>query len=173
MVGVSAAFSSESLMRLIYHQEIPASSIAFSWIILSFIPISTGYVFGTLLTANGSMRVLNKMAMFGIVINLAANFILIPLYKAEGAAMATFFTQIGTALAQVFIVLKVFQLKVHINHTVKLLVFSAIMIFIGFLSKDYSFGAWRFIILSLTGTLFLFIFKIINLKEIRQLLLKK
>jgi O-antigen/teichoic acid export membrane protein len=173
MVGVSAAFSSESLMRLIYHQEIPASSIAFSWIILSFIPISTGYVFGTLLTANGSMRVLNKMALFGIVINLAANFILIPLYKAEGAAMATFFTQIGTALAQVFIVLKVFQLKVHINHTVKLLVFSAIMIFIGFFSKDYSFGAWRFIILSLTGTLFLFIFKIINLKEIRQLLLKK
>ena len=173
MVGISAAFSSESLMRLIYHQEISASSDAFSWIILSFIPISTGYVFGSLLTANGSMRILNKMALFGILINVIANFILIPLYKAEGAAMATFFTQIGTALAQVFIVLKVFKLKIHVSHTFKLLIFSVIMIIVGFLSINYSFGAWRFIILSVFGTLTLFVLRIINLKEITTLLLKK
>lgn len=173
MVAISAAFSSESLMDLIYHQEVSASSDAFSWIILSFIPISAGYAFGSLLTANGSMRILNQMALFGILINVIANFILIPLYKAEGAAMATFFTQIGTALAQVFIVLKVFQLKIHIPHTIKLLLFSLIMILIGFLSKDYTFGAWKFVILALIGTFFLFILKIINLKEITQLLLKK
>jgi O-antigen/teichoic acid export membrane protein len=173
MVGISAAFSSESLMSLIYHQEISASSNAFFWIILSFIPISTGYAFGSLLTANGSMRILNQMALFGIVINVIANFILIPLYKAEGAAMATFFTQLGTALAQVFIVLKVFQLKIHLSHTFKLIIFSIIMISIGFVSTNYSFGAWRFIILSLFGTLSLLLLKIINLKEITQLLLKK
>jgi len=173
MVGISAAFSSESLMSLIYHQEISASSTAFSWIILSFIPISTGYVFGSLLTANGSMRVLNQMALFGILINVLANFILIPIYKAEGAAMATFFTQIGTALAQVFIVLKVFQLKIHLSHTFRLIIFSVIMILIGFLSTDYSFGAWRFIILAVFGTLTLFLLRIINLREIAQVLLKK
>lgn len=173
MVGISAAFSSESLMRLIYHQEISASSDAFKWIILSFIPISTGYVFGSLLTANGSMKVLNQMALFGILINVISNFILIPLYKAEGAAMATFFTQVGTALAQVLIVLKVFQLKIHLAHTFKLFVFIVIMILIGFLSTDYAFGAWRFLILASFGTISLFLLRIINLKEIFNLLLKK
>jgi O-antigen/teichoic acid export membrane protein len=171
-IAISAAFSSESLMQLIYKQEIIASSEAFSWIILSFIPISTGYAFGSLLTANGSMRRLNQMALFGILINVIANFILIPMYKAEGAAMATFFTQIGTALAQVVIVLNVFKLKIHVSHTFKILIFGLIMVSVGYLSIDYSLGSWRFIVLAVFGTLGLFILKIINLKEISQLLIK-
>lgn len=173
IVGISASFSSESLMNLIYHQKISASSDAFSWIILSFIPISTGYVFGSLLTANGSLRTLNIMASFGLLINVIANLILIPIYKAEGAAIATFFTQLGTALAQVFIVLKVFKLKIHLYHTLKILVFSALLIIAGIISTNYSFGAWRFIVLSIFGTIALFALRIINIREITKILLKK
>ncbi|MEX1190599.1 MAG: oligosaccharide flippase family protein [Brumimicrobium sp.] len=173
LVGISAAFSAKPLMNLIYHQEISASSRAFSWIILSFIPMSTGYVFGSLLTANGSMKILNRMALFGIVINVVANFILIPVYKAEGAAIATFFTQLGTALAQVFIVLSVFKLKVHFTHTLRLAILAVVMVISGYLSINLELGAWQFVVLISLGVLFIFGLRIINIKEIIQFLLKK
>ena len=72
------------------------SSKTFGWLLLSFIAISCNYIFGTLLTANGSLKQLNIMAFTGVFINLFLNMILIPEYGSEGAAFASLITQLFT-----------------------------------------------------------------------------
>ncbi|MDH4471588.1 MAG: oligosaccharide flippase family protein [Fluviicola sp.] len=66
-----------------------------SWIFLSisFLPMCFTLVFGTLLTANGSLRQLNIMAIIALSINVILNIILIPILGAKGAAITTLTAQ--------------------------------------------------------------------------------
>lgn len=74
----------------------------YSWIFLSmsFVPMCFTLVFGTLLTANGSMRQLNIMAVIALTINIVLNSILIPVLGAVGAAITTFTAQTIFGLLQ-------------------------------------------------------------------------
>jgi O-antigen/teichoic acid export membrane protein len=67
---------------------------------LGFFPIGMNFIFGTLLTANGNLKILNSISAIGIIANITINLILIPSYGALGAAIATFGTQGVTAIAQ-------------------------------------------------------------------------
>ena len=111
VIGMTAYFNSYDLMSYRYSENLVEASNSFKYLILSFIPVSITYVFGTLLTANGSLRQLNSMAILGVVLNVGLNFLLIPELKAEGAAMATLITQVITALIQLFLAVFVFNLK--------------------------------------------------------------
>lgn len=169
-LAISSSIFSQPIMGLIYDHDIAESSVTFSWIILSFIPIATGHVFGSLLTAGGKMRILNQMALGGIAINLTLNFLLIPSYEAEGAAVATLITQSLTALAQVLIVLNVFSFRVHTKHFARLLIFSFALLGFGL----YTFSAFPNLLgLSLLiafGIGLLFVLRIINIKAILNIL---
>jgi O-antigen/teichoic acid export membrane protein len=80
-------------MQLLYTHVDPLQEEVFALLMLSFIPLSLNYVFGTLLTAGGRMQLMNLLAVVGLGINLALNFWLIPLLGAKGAAIATLATQ--------------------------------------------------------------------------------
>ena len=83
---------------------------------ISFLGIATTYIFGTLLTANGSIRQLNWMALAGMGLNIGLNLLLIPRMQALGSAWASLATQLFTALAQT--ILAVIFLKLTINYLV-------------------------------------------------------
>jgi O-antigen/teichoic acid export membrane protein len=69
----------------------------------TFIPISSIYIFGTLLTANGDLKKLNIIAFVGIVLNLSLNFIFIPKYAAKGAAISALVTQSIVAIMHILV----------------------------------------------------------------------
>ena len=46
--------------------DLKHSSNTFGWLLLSFVAVSGNYIFGTLLTANGSLKQLNTMALIGV-----------------------------------------------------------------------------------------------------------
>jgi len=81
------------ILQNLYTHTSLAQTKVFGWLMLSFIPLSLNYVFGTLLTAAGSMKRMNIIALGGLALNLPLNFWLIPIKGAEGAAMATVLTQ--------------------------------------------------------------------------------
>ena len=60
-----------------------------------FFAVCGTYIFGTLLVANGSLRQLNYIFAGSLMFNVALNLLLIPTYKAEGAAIATCLTHFG------------------------------------------------------------------------------
>lgn len=102
------------IMQLLYNQHVTESSAVFLWLIPCLIPMSLTYIFGTLLTANGSMRVLNITAGIGIFVNLLLNILLIPRFHAVGAAFASLTTQSVIAVSQ--IVLSAKQLHLSVRH---------------------------------------------------------
>lgn len=112
VVATVSFFFSFDIMNLLYKgNHIEESSIVFKILMCCFIPISSTYIFGTLLTANGNLRQLNIMASIGMCINIFLNFILIPRYSAAGAAFSSITTQIITAGAQIFMAQKTFSFK--------------------------------------------------------------
>jgi O-antigen/teichoic acid export membrane protein len=83
----------EELFSALY---VDANQMTFdSWIFLSisFLPMCFTLVFGTLLTANGSLRQLNIMAIIALSINILLNILLIPVLGAKGAAITTLTAQ--------------------------------------------------------------------------------
>lgn len=106
-----SAYYSDELMELFYVSHTRESARVFELLMWCFIPISTTYVFGTLLTASGNLFHLNLIAASGMVMNIALNFWLIPLLGARGSAAASLVTQFLTALAQVWLATVYFRLK--------------------------------------------------------------
>lgn len=101
-IGLSGFVYALPLMEMLYDQHSAFSAPIFQPLILSSIAFSTTYVFGTLLTARGNLWLLNKIAIGGFLLNIGLNSVLIPRYGGLGAAYATFATQFGTALMQVW-----------------------------------------------------------------------
>ena len=90
------------------------SSETFGWLMISFIAVSCNYIFGTLLTAKGRMKQLNILAVFGILINISLNLLLIPDKGSSGAAFASAFTQFFVLVFQIALCYKIFNFKYHL-----------------------------------------------------------
>jgi O-antigen/teichoic acid export membrane protein len=135
-----------------------------------FIGIATTYVFGTLLTANGSMKQLNVMAFSGMVINVSLNLILIPRYQAFGSAYASLFTQIITAGSQVILATVVFKLKPNYMFLFKLLAFAGITVVFAFVSLHFENWFYGYSLMIAASVLSAFILKLFNLGDLLKLL---
>jgi O-antigen/teichoic acid export membrane protein len=112
VVSVTCSFYSNQFMQLLYSGEhVRESAEVFRILMWCFVPISTTYIYGTLLTANGSLRQLNLMATGGMLLNIGLNTYLIPRYQAAGAAFSSLVTQSLTCLAQVVMVRLTFRFE--------------------------------------------------------------
>ena len=169
-VAVSICYSTE-LMELLYNKHIDESAKVYRILSFCFIPISMTYIFGTVLTANGSLKYLNLIAGLGMIMNIGLNFILIPLFQENGAAITSLITQSVTAILQAWLALKIFKIRFEWRYCLKILIFIALVALIAFgiLYLDYN---WIFKVLI---TLFLivvasFITKIFSIKDIKALI---
>ena len=109
--GNNSYFSRGTLLN---EEIINRSQKVYLVLILGIIPMSFNYCYGVLITASGRMGVLNSIAAVSLLFNLLLNFILIPDYGACGAAYASLLTQSLSALAQVIIAYKRYDLKLNL-----------------------------------------------------------
>lgn len=149
-VSIGSAFYSYALMDLLYDHFIPESAKVFPILMGCFIAISTTYVFGTLLTANGNLKQLNYMAASGMLINFMLNFFLIPRLGAYGSAWASLITQSIMALLQVALATIYFQFKIDYRYLSKLLIFIVGVVTISIASKYLPIN-WIFAFLFMVG----------------------
>ncbi|NNF02064.1 MAG: oligosaccharide flippase family protein [Bacteroidia bacterium] len=159
------------LMDLLYFEHSAQSAEILAILMISFFAMSTTYIYGTLLTANGSLKALNIMALGGLLLNLLLNFILIPKYLAYGAAVATLITQAATAIAQVFIARSIFDFKFKMNNILKIITFLVITVSASFALKNWN-DQWILmavisIIIALVSAVAL---RLIDLKAIKEVL---
>lgn len=121
-----------------FYPEIAEESVpVFRWIIFGLIPISMNYLFGTLLTANGSMKQLNIIALVGILINVTVNLLLIPRMMASGSAIASFCTQFTVALLQFLLTLRIIGIPLNSLPWLRCLIFLALLIPVVALAPTY------------------------------------
>jgi O-antigen/teichoic acid export membrane protein len=157
----ACSFYSTELMSLLYHSD--ESARVFQILIWGFIAISTSYVFGTLLTANGNLKALNIIALVGIVVNLLVNFLLIPRLMAVGSAYASLATQFSTAIVQLFVVRRIFKMNAGWNIIIRIGSFILGCILICYASKWLPLNPFVNFGIAVVGSLLLaFLLKIIT-----------
>jgi O-antigen/teichoic acid export membrane protein len=137
IVAFGSFFYSYELIDLLYNAHIEASARVFQFLILGFIAVSTTYIFGTLLTANGNLKQLNIIALFGLVINFALNYLLIPRMLASGSAISSLVTQFTMAFMQVAMAQWIFRFRINYHYLMTLFLFIIGVICFNLISRLY------------------------------------
>lgn len=163
---------STELMDLMYEESIDTSAKIFQVLIIGFIPISSSYIFGTLLTANNSMKVMNLMAAAGMICNIGFNAIFIPRYGAWGAAVVSVITQFFTGIIQIILSLKYFKFHIPYKDIAKMMVFIFINLLLFYFLKGVLFENWIYniLILCIIGFAVAFVIRLIRVKDIVHIL---
>jgi O-antigen/teichoic acid export membrane protein len=101
------------VLTWLYPEHPAETAQVFCFLMPCLIPISFTYIFGTLLTANKNLKLLNITSFVGIVLNFGMNFLLIPKLHAQGAAITSLTTQSIIALIQIFIAGRILNLSLR------------------------------------------------------------
>ncbi|MFT7155599.1 MAG: O-antigen/teichoic acid export membrane protein [Parvicella sp.] len=173
-IGVTMITCSENIMLWRFDNstaDLAVASESFKYLMICFVAMTTTYIYGTLLTSNGSLRLLNQMAIVGVILNFGLNWYLIPKYGAIGAAQASAVTQVLTAVIQIVIAFKVIKLKMPSRVTFEIFAFSIILITTAYFVWDLRF-IYKVSILISEGLLLSILLRMVDLKEGMQLLKK-
>jgi O-antigen/teichoic acid export membrane protein len=112
-----------------FYSDIPVQSAGvFIFLIPCLLPLSMTYIFGTLLTANGSLRLLNITSAIAIVVSVMLNFTLIPILEARGGAIANLVTQTTIAIMQFIIAFKLLKIPFSALPYYRCLIFLGLLI---------------------------------------------
>ena len=176
LIAIACFLYSHELIGARYENSTQESGEVFGILMICFVFISSTYIFGTLLTANGDLKTLNKVAFGGVILNIGLNLVLIPSYQAYGAALASLITQGITAIAQIWLCKQYFKFGVNRVLVIKVLIFTATIIALGIALKQTTYInlAWYISLLVLVsaGAVLLFTFKIIEIKNVKKLFIK-
>ncbi len=143
IVVMGSYFYGYELMDLLYHENIPEATAVFTRIMFSFVAISSIYIFGALLTANGNLKALNIISLIALLVNFTLNFLLIPEMQAIGSSYANLATQFTAAVPQVILALVIFKFRIDYKFVAVIVVFVIGVIGFNYLSKELPF-AWYF-----------------------------
>jgi O-antigen/teichoic acid export membrane protein len=181
VVAATCFFYSEEIMTLLYaglfvkHPDYLVEAAAiFRVLMLCFAAFASTYIFGTLLTANGSLKQLNIMALFGIVLNLGLNWYLIPTEYAYGSAKASLITQFVLATVQVVMAVYIFKMRINVGLLLRFGAFALAVGSLTYYSKMLT-DQWMFnmgVAIAGSGVL-VFATGLVNIKQIFSLFAKQ
>lgn len=185
IVMIMCVFYRQEIMLMMYAPEEVETEAAFLMrigqyadvfplLMGSFFCLSTTYVFGTLLTANGSLKQLNLVAAAGVIINILLNLIVIPRFKAVGAACTSLCVQSITAFLQYLLAKHILKLEISGRYWLHILIFLATVILVTALCKQLNIN-WMisFAIAFVVNCGVIFLTRLLSLKEIVSLVLPK
>jgi O-antigen/teichoic acid export membrane protein len=118
----------EPIMKILYPNDINEQLIlSFSLIIGSFPAFCIMYIYSTLLTANGNISMLIRIALFGGVVSIALNLILIHYFQSAGAALTCFVIEWLLGVIYIYFCVKQFHLKIQFSRIAQFIIVFAIM----------------------------------------------
>jgi len=173
IIAVSTLFYDREIMELLYHTHINDSADMLGLLMNGFLGIATTYIFGTLLTANGSLKQLNIMAFFGMLLNISLNLLLIPSLYGKGSAIASMITQLVTGGAQFLMAVSIFKLHANWPLVGKILVFTVFAILAGYLSRFIDHRLGGYMVAIAVPFLFALIIRLINLGDLFTIIKKE
>ena len=170
VIAVSSIFYDNEIMSVLYKSNTAYSSDLLGVLMTGFIGIATTYIFGTLLTANGSIRQLNLMALGGMVLNVALNLILIPRFEAYGSAYASLITQIFTGAIQLILAVYIFDLKPDLTYIMRLVIFAGGVVVLAAVTQYLDNWFYGYMLTVAGSFLVAFLLRLININDMYQIL---
>lgn len=134
-IALTLYWFGDGVLELLYHDSTNVGNVGsvFRILILGFVPIGMTYIFGTLLTANGSLKQLNLFATLALGVNIIVNLICIPRWAANGAAVASLTTQTFMGIAQMILAYRIFHFRPRRVYILRLLLFVVLVCFSGYI----------------------------------------
>lgn len=111
--AVISSFYSNEIMQLLYVEYEQHWGAILFWLMLGFVPLGLGHIFGVLMMAANQIRGLNKIYLFALITNFVLNMVLIPKMQAVGAAISTFVTQLLVIIGQVWLFSRAYKWQLH------------------------------------------------------------
>lgn len=168
MVAISVVYGRE-ILDVFYTREMDAAYVySFKFLMIAGVPLSLIYIYSTLLTANGNLGLLNKVAIGGFLINLVLNVVFIPYYGAIGAALTTLFTQWVVFILQYLSARRIFELRFNTEKVIKFILLAGIVFVLLLAGETYMNIHWVTTIV-LTGmiyTILAFLLKLIKKEDL-------
>lgn len=97
---------SESIIPILYQNASLEMATTFSILVLAIIPMGGNYIYGTLLTATGSLWAMNRIFVLILGINIVLNLFLLPRFGIPGVALASLITHSLAFILQLRLCLK-------------------------------------------------------------------
>jgi O-antigen/teichoic acid export membrane protein len=144
-------------------------------VILTLVPFSGAFIYTTLLTANDSLRKMNRIFLAAIGVNLALNLLLIPQLKAVGAGMSAFFTQGSVMAGMMLLAKRELGLPFEPRQFFKIISFILLACFANWALAQWPGIGWlpKFCAAIATGLVLAFLLRMISLKAVLTLLKKQ
>lgn len=169
----AAVFFGTNIMQWLYTDMNEYSGQVFAWLMACFPAYCIMYIYSTLLTANGNLILLNKVAITGVIINLSLNLWLIPEQQALGAAKVAFITQTALALLYIFFSGKKLQLDKSIRLLAAHLGYVLMLGASGYLCTRLEiYWLYAMCIYAASGLLFIFLFRFVSISSVKALMAK-
>lgn len=137
LLAVASLFYGREILEWLYNEHIATSARIFPVLMFGFVAISTTYIFGTLLTANGNLRELNILSLSAVFLNILLNLIFIPRMQAFGAALASLITQAYMAFSQVIISVRKLRIPFNPSFLVILFLYSGGLFLVARITKEF------------------------------------
>lgn len=150
-IALASFFESEALMQTLYIEHGERSAQLLRYLIFSSLAFGTTYVFGTMLTAKGSLALLNRIALSGFILNIILNALLIPDYGAQGAAIATLSTQGLSAAAQAYFSFRLARIQWGLPFLWRLLAYTVQAILIAYMIHQFLEWTWWLKLISIAA----------------------
>lgn len=169
----AAVFFGTEIMQWLYTDMDAYSGKVFGWLMACFPAYCIMYIYSTLLTANGNLILLNKVAVAGVAINLSLNFWLIPEQQALGAAQVAFITQTTLAFLYIFFSGRKLQLDKGIKLVAAHMGYVLLLGAVGYgCTRLQLFWLYAMLLYALCGLVLIFLFRFVSLSSVRALMAK-
>ncbi len=150
IVAFSLLFSNE-IMRLLYPAYFRELTQLYKITIACFPAFSLMYVFATLLTANGNIQLLIKIALWGSILSILLNIVFIKWLHASGAALAALIVEWSLAVAYVFFAIQKLRLSFKSSWILKFILHFVVMIILNIILSSIELGLIPSMLINFVG----------------------
>jgi len=164
-----------SLLNLFFGEEYVVGTLAMRILLIGVIMYTVANVNQYVLAGIGKPKVTAKIVTVVALFNFFGNLLLIPIYGIVGAALMTTLSYFLSLILSLVYLRKFIHLKVSISSWFKIFLSGVIIVFIVYLLKKlFTFNIWIELIFFSVVALFiylicLFVFRVVNLLEIKRL----
>lgn len=172
--ALTAVFYAKDIMLLLYHRaSVTNDALLLAILMCSFPAYCLMYIYSTLLTAGGKIKLLNLISLGIVILNLSLHYVLIQLFQAQGAAVTVLITEWLVAAVVIYYAHLNYKMPHNYPWILKHLLFVACM-FMGFfcLKQIQFYWLYEIVLLAVVAVLLLFILKIWSPKQILALFKK-
>ncbi len=174
IVSVAAAFYGAPIMHLLYPAATDSWGTIFGWVMAAFPGFSIMYVYSTLLTANGNLKILSAIAGVGAVVNILLNIYFIEKQQALGAAIVCAITETLVGVGYIIFCVKRLKVSMQVRWVLSHITFLCLITAIGYGTTLLHLNwLYAIAIFGVACCLLVFAFGFISVQGVKQLISSK